>query len=373
MATTKSLQLFFNRGTNFLSFTDIGVNTLDLLYSKRTSIFRSYCLSLLHDIIRNETEYRIHSTRFQIGEIYYPLHVCVFLEKDRLGYCIPELFEIGINSLLIDTDESTIKNILRHELAHLFTFLRYGDVPSHGKEFHEVCAFFSWPKEVAKASTSLQERKNKQRIQSKVQKLLALSHSSNQAEALSALEKAQQLINQYALSKQKEEEEWISRRVLHTDRLDQKMKTIAHILRQFHVIPTFHSHAGGVYLDLFGNHKCIEYGEQIAHYLSTELEHLWNTQTCLRGARQRKSFFIGISIGFSESLEQKERALLKYDETVAKAYRSFTKQGRTLRENYSVDTLSKKIGQKEGKHLSIPKAASPSFIPGIQWQRDSSL
>ncbi len=343
---------------------------MDVLHTQRTHLFARHALQLARNIMCEEVGISWRQSRFEYQNMLYPFHICIFTSSEKLGYCIPELFEIGLHSALMSEDKEVLLNTIRHEIAHLLTFLEHGTVQPHGMEFQTLCKKYGWDTHVASATYTLEKHAVQEKAHTKIQKLLALSKSSNQNEALSALKKAQALMERTTGYESKSEEAWVSRRVLHAKRISQKLHTICIILRSFHVIPTFHAYSGGVYLDLFGESHVLDDAEHIAHYLNVHLEHIWNAHTTLSGSKQKKSFFVGIAEGFSAQLHISERALLLYDEALAKAYRTFKAKGRKMKQENCGDILSRKIGQKEGKHLSLPKTASPSFIPGIQWQRD---
>ena len=83
---------------------------------------------------------------------------------------------------MYSTDSEGIKDIIRHELAHMMTFVCYGkELMPHGPEFREVCERYGWNSEVKRASSDLSEQKEEfgkldirsERIINKIQKLLS--------------------------------------------------------------------------------------------------------------------------------------------------------------------------------------------------------
>lgn len=322
---------------------------MDIVYNKRIITFRNHLIALAKEIFETEMKISFSGRRFHYNGYSYPLTIVVFSDAQKVGYCLPDLFEIGIHQSLISKGDAICRDVLRHEIAHLMTHIEYGECPAHGAEFKATCREYGWPEEVSLAQLDMSYEKQ---IESKVEKLLSLSESSNPNEALAALKKAQELIDKYSLSPH-DEEAWIVRRILHTHKLTQKYHTIATILRHFAVVPSFSKGSDGTYLQIFGEEEHVKSAEYIAHFLVRELEVLWNAHTGPRGALAKKSYLIGIAEGFSQKLTSKSQAIIAYTQKVTDAHDHFLNLRGRSRQSTHVDPNARSAGIAKGSDLTI--------------------
>lgn len=217
-----------------------------------------------------------------------------------LGYFNAELFEIGLNKHFI-IDDTDLLDTLRHELAHYYCWITKNDL-THSTQFRSICKNFGWTKSVFESCKTIDAPTNS-KISSKIQKLLALSNSTNPHEAQSALIKANQLL----LTHQEISADLAVRRVLSGKRSNPKWQAISEILRTFGVHPVFNRGQGISYLEVFGPTHNVMTAEYIACFLNRELEHLWKGY----GKGLKSAFFDGIAKGYLKKIKPVQKPFKK--------------------------------------------------------------
>lgn len=320
-----------------------------------------------------EMKLKVGRTRFYIGNTSYPLQFVVFDHPSKLGYFAASLYEIGVNKLFLLEKDEEIKNLLRHELAHYMTYIEHGDqVPSHGREFREICNRYGWPSEISKAKIPIEQAVKNKRMVDKVRKLLSLGDSPNAEEAKLATLKAKELLCKYNLELAETDEETVVIRVLEKKRNGAKLQAIADILRTFFVYPVFNHGKGVLYLEIIGDRLNVEVGEYIAHFLDKQFEVLWRqgkkNDPRLKGTASKNSFFRGLAKGYQtkEGLSQSgliriENALIKRVETIYPHL--------TISKGFFLDSeRARKMGEKLGKNLKIREGIKRQLTPLLSWE-----
>ncbi len=266
---------------------------------------------IAHQILSLELKAEVKRERFYWGNYWIPLSFSIF-EGKNAGRCIPWLFQIGINIRVLNSGNwPVITDILRHEIAHLITFLEYPDCPRpHGVEFNQICLkYFS--KEVAKASINLEEifnQKDQEQIEktiSKVQKLFSLAQSSNNHEALLAIQKANQILLQFNINLDiMSEDQTYMLSVISGKRCQEKHQAIAKIIQEFYVAPIFSHAKNKFFLHVVGSKANVQFADYLAVYLDRELERLWEITKGSKKTtiRAKNSFFRGIAVGFLKKM-----------------------------------------------------------------------
>jgi predicted SprT family Zn-dependent metalloprotease len=170
------------------------------IYDSTSIAFIQKSERFLKEILQ-ETGITVNKSRFLYKGYFYPLHVVVF-EGSEWGHFNAPYLQIALNRKLIYlAKDSVVRDILKHELAHYFTYIIYKDVKPHGAEFREVCRQFGFPEEVAEATMNLEVSNlskvgdlESERVIEKVKKLFMLAQSSNAHEAELATLKANELL-----------------------------------------------------------------------------------------------------------------------------------------------------------------------------------
>lgn len=144
------------------------------------------------------------------SELYYGLFFAHMQNEGKLGAFIPSDQIIILSEELLDYPVSVIKNVYLHECAHAIDYLFNPNMTGHSPFFREICEKLGIEKGFEKARLK-EDLASKVKAREKLDKLMALSSSSFENEALVALEKARKLIEKAALSEEDTDEEKIYR------------------------------------------------------------------------------------------------------------------------------------------------------------------
>ena len=351
-----------------------------------SSTLNAFCTRLKAEaklILQDEMGIEVKRSRFLFNGFLYPFSIVTFESPKQLGYFSSENYQIGINKNLVYLAKpEVLKNILRHELAHLYTFLLHGpDHQAHGGSFKDACKKFSWGREVSRAYSNLEEE-NKfnsapefEKILKKIEKLLNLAKSANQHEASAATAKANELLMKYNLELFKEdtehEEEVFVKNIYEAKRSNVQMNALYEIIEHFYVQPVLNRTSKKVYLEVIGSKINVEMADYLAKFLVSEFERLYK-KTNLKGVSAKNSFIRGIAEGFSKKLkEQKENSNLKKDliklDKVLKSQVNlvYSRMGSSASSAKKVDEKARDLGLKAGKELQIKKGLNQNKKPKL--------
>lgn len=291
-----------------------------ILHSKTISLFTKSVRAECRRILQDEMKLVVRKTRFCYGGYNYPLTVVVFENSKIYGYFEPFSYQIGINkNLMYLAKRPILKDIIRHELAHYITYLKYGrEARDHGPEYRETCREFGWDERVWKRNISLEVENEKitgdlerERIIERIKKLLSLASSDNIHESEMATLKANQLLIQYNLKQleienSNDDETVYVKRVLKGKKNSSKYQAIFDILKTFYVSPVYNYGKGGFYLEVVGSKLNVEMADYVASFLDNEFERLWKIErknNSLSGIRDKNSFMVGLKNGYLSKLQ----------------------------------------------------------------------
>ncbi|MCK5884590.1 MAG: DUF2786 domain-containing protein [Bacteriovoracaceae bacterium] len=351
-----------------------------LIYSKTSQSFIARTQKYLVQIMESEMGLNFRTKRFDYGDMHYPIQLVVFEKPGELGRFDPLTYQLGLSkTLMYSTDTEGIKDIIRHELAHLIAHIDFGNgILPHGAEFKSICQRYNWGPETKRASVNLSEQElskshtdiRSERVIAKVQKLLKLASSDNVHEAELATIKANQLLLKHNLdllgSNADDDEEYCVKRVICGKRVLGKHHAIYEILTTFFVHPVFNHGQGGFYLEVMGSRANVELAEYVANFLDHQLDKLWTeARKDLRGKsgiRQKNSYMRGASRGYKNKIEASKaqvcssKDLVKVNMGLARGLKIvYGRLGSTS--SQSRDCLSsRERGQKDGENLSINPA-----------------
>ena len=82
---------------------------------------------------------QVYKSRFQWKRHLYPINLVVFERGNILGFLNLMAIKCLSKRLLFGTKENLIKDILRHEMAHFWTYLEKGNM-DHGPDFREAAS-----------------------------------------------------------------------------------------------------------------------------------------------------------------------------------------------------------------------------------------
>lgn len=329
----------------------------------------------------------VKRNRFLVNKYLYPIHIVIF-EGSELAHFNAAYLQIALNkNLIYKAKESVLRDILKHELAHYLAHIHYGLIPSHGKEFHEICSRFGFPKEIALATMNLDESNHakvgdleSEKILERVKKLLSLAQSSNTHEAELATIKANDLLLRHNLKYIENSDESIYlNRILSRKRKDSKLTAIYSILKHFIVRPVISQGQGICCLEVSGSLTNVKLASYVASFLDQEMDFLW-TETKkehqLNGIQAKNSFFIGISEGFEQKMNaaksaysiQDKKALIIVEKNLEVATNQIYRRLGQSRSDHQKDNKANSLGKAKGLNLSIKRALEgTSPVPSISY------
>ena len=354
-----------------------------IIYSNKIFQFIKEIRFKAKEILSLEIGLKVSGDRFydKKQKVSYPIHIVIFNNKSMLGYFNPDFYELGFHECLMHTSQEYLSNLIRHELAHMITFINYGStVQPHGTEFKSFCQQMGWAEEVYRAASCLEGALNAADIEEssilrKIKKLMALASSSNTNEAEQAMIKSQQLLLKHNIESKyiggEDEEQMYLKRIMKQKKENAKMRTIAKILETFFVNTVYRRAGDSIYLEILGNATNVEIAEYVACVLQGELDRLWKQAQCnchLKGMIAKNSFFLGIAKGYCEKIQflkreydkdvKNELMVLekKLGEAKAMAYPRLS----TSKSQGSLCRKSSLLGEQMGRQLNINPAVDSS-------------
>lgn len=271
------------------------------------------------DILHDDFRARVGRTRFRTADGYsWPLILVAIDDRTRLGYFNSEDYTIGINKcLMYSAKERVLKDLLRHELAHYFTYIEHrhagADGRAHGVEFQAVCDRYRLPARVRAATMDVRAENDaiegelhSEEVIAKIKKLMSLAESDNENEAALATLRANELMVKHnldviaSLGADSREVEYCVKLVLPYRRSSPRMSAIAQILQEFFVYPV-HTSAG---LEVTGTRANVDNAEYIATYLNRELARLWKqARTAGKRKLREKAFMSALAQSYKAKMQ----------------------------------------------------------------------
>ena len=145
-------------------------------------------------IVENELKEKIRIVWHINYPIYEEIFFVVFTERGRLGEFDAEQRLILLSEDLIYQDFSVLKNVFLHEAAHAIDFALNGyESGAHTPSFREYCSIIGVEDGFDKAKVK-NKLDDEDRIKERMAKLMAMSSSPFENEAMIALSKARKLL-----------------------------------------------------------------------------------------------------------------------------------------------------------------------------------
>ena len=145
-------------------------------------------------IVENELKEKIRIVWHINYPIYEEIFFVVFTERGRLGEFDAEQRLILLSEELIYQDFSVLKNVFLHEAAHAIDFaLNSYTSGAHTPSFREYCSIIGVEDGFDKAKVK-NKLDDEDRIKERMAKLMAMSSSPFENEAMIALSKARKLL-----------------------------------------------------------------------------------------------------------------------------------------------------------------------------------
>ena len=347
-----------------------------LVYSKKIIQFIEEIKRSIKEILSKDLGLTLREDFFSNPErnCFYRISVVIYNDRNMLGYFDPNLYELGFHERLMYVNKNQLHNIIRHELAHYLIFIRYAyPVAAHGVEFRHFCRQVGWGEDVYNATIDLNDNLNEKNIEEsdvfrKVQKLMALSTSSNQNEAEAAMIKSQQLLLKHNIESsyihKDNDEKVFLKRIMEQTQITMKMRAIASILSAFFVTIVFIRKKNGVHLEIAGSAVNIQIAEYVANILENKFEDLWNQtkkKHKLKGKTAKNSFFEGIAMGYLDKINAFKKsyytdvsnALMVIEKQLQEVKSMIYKDLTSLRSQISYCEESALLGELAGKQLDI--------------------
>jgi hypothetical protein len=259
------------------------------VFSASIESFLDRLAVLAKRILRDDFGVSVGRSRFSTADGWsWPILLVAIDDRERLGYFDPSDGTIGIHKRLMYTaKDRVLENLLRHELAHYFTFIEHhgsgsDDLP-HGPQFQRVCDTYGLGPEVRRASIDVRAENEaiegelaSEAVIAKFQRLMSLAESDNEHEAALAVLRANELMVRHNLEAAARgagsgEIEYCVKLVLPYRRSNPRTTAIAEILAEFLVFPV-HGSEG---LEVTGTRANVEHAEYIAGYLDRALAAAW--------------------------------------------------------------------------------------------------
>jgi hypothetical protein len=339
------------------------------------------------EILRDEFGVKVARTRFHTPDGWrWPIVLVAIDDRTRLGYFDSNGFTIGIHrSLMYSAKNRVLKNLLRHELAHYFTYIEHHqsgvDFSAHGAEFKAVCEKYALPPETRPATLDLRQENDavEGELQSeavivKIRKLMSLAQSDNEHEAELATLRANQLILKHNLDAQaamagasESSIEYCVDLILPIRRNGPRITAIGQILQEFLVYPVFTS-AG---LEVTGSHANVDNARYISDFLNRELAALWKAARGENSRLKEKAFMAALAGTYVKKLkaahhrmpECDRNALVTLNEELGWATAGAYGGGLLSRSSSVSRCLeSTRLGAEAGSNLNIRRGVSPSGV-----------
>jgi len=261
-----------------------------------------------------------------------PAAIELFDSETHWGSWSPLTRTVSISRKLIRSHAwSQVLGILRHEMAHQYVDeeLSGHELP-HGERFKTACKILGVPQEYARATASLatsaidwrmeKRDEDSERLLDKVRKLLALATSSNEHEALLAMNKVRELYAKYNLEHAAESarEQFAHLVITHRKKRVEAHQSkiigilVGHFFVQVLHFKMFDAMSGEHHqaIEIVGKRENVLMAEYVYHFLLQQTENRVQEAAKAAGRKltffERKSYRLGILHGFAEKLTRSE-------------------------------------------------------------------
>lgn len=258
---------------------------------------------------------------------------------NRWGQWDPETRTLTFSDkLILNHSWNVVLEILKHEIAHQYVTDIFGSDESHGPLFKEACeklGVAQWARraeselETLSALGEVNKTEEENRLLNRVEKLLALATSTNEHEALLAMQKVQELYAKYNLDRieNKKSCQYLSK-IIFTEkkRLERYQYVICSILNEHFFVEVIHASLYDAkkttefkVIELLGTRENVQMAEYVYYFLMNQTDILWKgyRQERPKNPRARRSFCLGVVSGFRDKLDRHQRQVIKTDSSMA--------------------------------------------------------
>jgi len=312
----------------------------------------------------------------------------------KWGEWDPIARSITLSTVLLEKHAwDIVLEIFKHEMAHQLVSEIYGSDAGHGPLFYRACeqlGVASWA-----ARASVEEKgiplgyadvldNDETRLLRRAEKLLALANSSNEHEALAAMEKVQELYARHNLDRldRARKSNYVHQVIRTGKKKVERFQSVAvSILNDHFFVEVIQSSEYDAsrneelkIFELMGTRENVQMAEYVYHFLMHQASGRWDRfrrEEQLRSRLSRTSYLTGLMAGFREQLELAEK---KVDRETQKALVRCQNDPELaefvnfrhprLRKIYRGarrgDGRSYEAGKKEGRELILSRALSSS-------------
>ncbi len=250
--------------------------------------------------------------------------------KKEQGSWVHGTKTLSISRHLIQTEVwDIVLEVLKHEMAHQYVSEFYDNADGHGKYFKRACeklgvhpAFVAGGKAYHKR---LQEFKGElpadaRKMLRKIEKLMALGQSSNEAEAQAASRKANYLLNKYNLQRIHTREDDPDIKYLtichKKKRIESIQRAVLSVLRDYYYVNcltsrTYHPQDDAVYksIVLVGRKEALIVAEYVYHFLLDTGRTLW--QSFKKRHNAKRGDKLSFDMGFISGINHNHRLMFE--------------------------------------------------------------
>lgn len=252
----------------------------------------------------------------------------------RWGMWDPVTRTITLSETLIATYPwDIVLEILKHEMAHQMVTDHFRSDEAHGPLFKKACELLGVADWASRAETDLDTpitpwqkaalAPEEEKLVRRVEKLLALATSTNEHEALSAMQRVQEMYAKHNLARLDDKRD--SQHVYlgintRKKRLQRHHFIIASILNEHFFVRVIHTDlfdarelAKHKVIELLGTRENVLMAEYVYHFLYNQIHSLWDgyKRAHAKSHRARGSYFLGILSGFRDKLDASKAGLPK--------------------------------------------------------------
>ncbi len=219
-----------------------------------------------------------------------------------------------------------VLEILKHEIAHQVVSEVFGGDHTHGPSFQRACALLGVPAWAAQASGALpteipswRDRRlsdDEERLLRRAEKLLSLAGSTNEHEAVLAMERVREIYERHNLERLKARRGAAMVHLLLTrgkKRIDTAESMISSILVEHFFVKVIFSDSYDAatqsrhkVLEVMGADENVLMAEYVYHFLYRQVHALWADyrKRSGKGVAAKSSFITGVLAGFREKLRR---------------------------------------------------------------------
>jgi hypothetical protein len=327
-----------------------------------------------------------------------PIHITLFDSDTRWGKFDPLTWTIFLSRRLVEKFSwYQVLGVFRHEVAHQYVAekspLLGADVQAHGPEFREACKRIGVPDQYARFDLDLttcdldwrneKRSDDSEKIIEKVRKLLALANSTNEHEALLAMQRVREIYAKYNLEQiEKSAKEGFVHLVVTRGkkRVEIWEMKIASLLTKFFFVEIvlsreFDAKSGDQHqsMELIGTRENVLMAEYVYHFLLNQLQQLLSQSARADrkfSRREYNSYRLGILMGFETKLEKAEKQSPSSTDfepavtVVGKAITAFRDDPR-LRD-YLGEIYPRLVSRRAGKIALVDHAFSAGRAVGVK-------